>query len=167
MEKKWRERATEILSGSFTEILFVVPYQEGWNPSQPQRASSLKMKILSWPPRKEKLADNLNTNFVCIDVKQLSNFPEIHTIVMQQFISAIKSLEGTHFMRRLPYQVSSCVTNVEEYLRCIEPNGMNEAGVCAIFANVVVYMMCTLNNHYYSLEHRMLTVARSLAVISM
>ena len=128
MEKKWQERATETLSGSFTEILHIVPYQEGWNRSQPQRASSLKMKkISSWPPRKGRLADNLNTNFVCIGVKQLSNFPEIHTIVMQQFISAIESLEGTHFMRKLPYQVSGCVTDVEKYLSCIKPDGMNEA----------------------------------------
>ena len=101
MEEKWWKRATEIFSESSTDILYVVPYQDGWNPSKPQRPSSLKMKKISYWPRMERLTDNVNMHFVCIDVKQLSNFPAIHTIVMQKFISTIEGLKGTEFMSRL------------------------------------------------------------------
>ena len=46
------------------------------------------------------------------------------------------------------------MTDVEKYQSCIKHDGMNEAAVCIIYANAIMYMICTLNNH---LEHRMFT----------
>ena len=62
-------------------------------------------------------------------------------------------MEGTEFLRKLPYEVSSCITVVEKHNSYIETNEhMNEATVRMIYANALTYMMCALNNYYFRVD---------------
>ena len=111
--------------------------------------------IASWP-ESGRLPDDISIYFVCIDVKRLREFPDIHTIVQQKFTLTLRDFEETKFMRRLPYEISSCVTDVEKYHSCVEMDAINEAAVRVIYANAIVYIICTLNNYYFRMEQRLI-----------
>ena len=86
----------------------------------------------------------------------MRGFPDIKTIVEQKFTSVLKELEGTQFMNQLPYEVSSCITAMDKYCTRIEvKEKVNEAAVRTVYANAMIYMMCTLNNYFFRVEHRM------------
>lgn len=95
MEENWRESAVELFLESYKEILYVLPHAKRWDPTNPERASSLTMERIDvWP-----LDDDVTSKFVCTNVNNVSGFPDVKTIVQQQFESALKALNNTDFMR--------------------------------------------------------------------
>ena len=156
MEEKWRIAALELLSDSLMEMLYIVPYQEKWDPNYPRPASSLQMEAIEVWPSTGRLPSDIVSHFVCTDVSHLDrSFPEVRAIFQQRFELTIGQLNGTDFKRRLPFEISSCVTAIEKYYSCIEKDELNEAAVRIVYANAMVYMICALNNYYFRVEHRM------------
>lgn len=155
MEEKWRTVIAELFSNSLLDMMYIVPCQEKWDPSNPKPASSLKMEVINAWPSTGCLPSDINSHFVCTDVRHLGrSFPDVQAIFQQRFRSILEQLDGTDFIRRLPFEISSCMASIEKYYSCIEKSELNEA---AVRANEIVYMICALNKYYFRVEHRIVT----------
>ena len=64
--------ASELLSDSSMEMLYIVPYQEKWDPNYPQPAFSLQMEAIKVWPSTGRLSSNIVSHFVCTNVRHIS-----------------------------------------------------------------------------------------------
>lgn len=147
-----------LLSEACSTILYIVPYLQNWDASQPIPAGALKMKhVNAWPPE-VRFKHEIQSHFVCIDTKDLPSFPDMRTNILQHYQTVIRKLQCNEFVKNLPVETSNCMNTITKFRRYVIDEE-NEATIRLLYANPVTLLICTMNGYMFKVEDRVIELA--------
>lgn len=142
------------------EMRYIIPNISEWDVSEPKSACRLTMEAVKWPNNGNIASIGIKSDFACVHVTDINNFPLTLTLLMDNFMSLFNKINYTSFAKDLEVEITTCMMYMKRAGRYgLDDGHTNEAFVRMMYANPIVFKLCAMHGYWFRVEDRMYTVS--------